>query len=57
MAIAPPASILSDDMLARFGERAPVYDRENRFFSDDFEELRQADYLKINIRVSSAGRA
>ncbi|MCU1465850.1 MAG: hypothetical protein JWM72_1778, partial [Actinomycetia bacterium] len=25
--------LLSDDMLARFDERAPLYDRENRFFT------------------------
>jgi alkylation response protein AidB-like acyl-CoA dehydrogenase len=42
-------SVLSDDMLARFAQRAPIYDRANRFFSDDFEELRKAGYLKINI--------
>jgi len=28
------ASLLSDDLLRQFAERAPVYDRENRFFSD-----------------------
>ena len=32
--------LLTDEMLARFDERAPVYDRENRFFDEDFEELR-----------------
>ena len=31
---------LTDDMLAHFDERAPVYDRENRFFDEDFEELK-----------------
>jgi hypothetical protein len=30
-------SLLTDDMLARFGERAAVYDRENRFFDQDFD--------------------
>ena len=35
------ASLLSDEMLARFDERAPVYDRENRFFDEDFAELRE----------------
>jgi alkylation response protein AidB-like acyl-CoA dehydrogenase len=35
--------------LRRFGERAPVYDRDNRFFSEDFEELRQAGYLRMPI--------
>ena len=32
-------------MLQRFDERAPAYDRENRFFSEDFEELRASGYL------------
>src|ERR1700716_1174290 len=39
------SSILTDDMLARFGERAPIYDRENRFFDEDFEDLRSSGYL------------
>jgi alkylation response protein AidB-like acyl-CoA dehydrogenase len=43
------ASVLTDDMLQRFHERAPIYDRENRFFSEDFEELRRAGYLTINV--------
>jgi hypothetical protein len=34
--------ILSEDVLARCRERAPGYDRENRFFFEDFEELRSA---------------
>jgi alkylation response protein AidB-like acyl-CoA dehydrogenase len=42
-------SLLTEDLLARCGERAAGYDRENRFFSEDFEELRQAGYLKMNI--------
>jgi len=45
--VTPTTTILSDTMLARFAERAPVYDRENRFFREDFEELRDAGYLKI----------
>jgi alkylation response protein AidB-like acyl-CoA dehydrogenase len=49
MAATASERFVSDDMLGRFGERAPTYDRENRFFSDDFEELRKAGYLKINI--------
>ncbi|MFT5316418.1 MAG: hypothetical protein ACI9UK_002264, partial [Candidatus Krumholzibacteriia bacterium] len=35
---------LSPEMLLRFQERAPIYDRENRFFSEDFEELRETEY-------------
>ncbi len=42
-------SMLSDDLVTRCGERASTYDRENRFFSEDFEELRKAGYLTINI--------
>ena len=37
--------VLTDEMLERFGARASSYDRENRFFSEDFEELREAGYL------------
>ena len=27
--------LLTDDMLTRFDQRAPTYDRENRFFQED----------------------
>jgi alkylation response protein AidB-like acyl-CoA dehydrogenase len=37
--------ILSDSMMARFAARAPAYDRDNRFFTEDFEELRKSGYL------------
>src|SRR5215472_4388097 len=40
---------LTDDMLERFAERAPIYDRENRFFDEDFEELRNSGYLTANV--------
>lgn len=36
-------------MLARFASRAAVYDRENRFFEEDFEELRAAKYLLLPV--------
>src|SRR5215216_8092979 len=42
-------SVLTDEMLERFRGRAPAYDRENRFFADDFEELKQAGYLLMPI--------
>ena len=35
-------TLLTPEMLQRFDERAPVYDRENRFFAEDFEELRDS---------------
>ena len=36
-ATAPVTSALTDELIAHCGERAPMYDRENRFFSEDFE--------------------
>ena len=47
--LAPIRPVLTDDMVARFGERASTYDRENRFFHEDFEELRQAGYLNLAV--------
>lgn len=38
---------LPQDRLERFRERADAYDRENRFFTEDFEELRDAGYLRL----------
>ncbi|HEX2443932.1 MAG TPA: acyl-CoA dehydrogenase family protein [Vicinamibacterales bacterium] len=49
------AAILTDEMLARFAKRAPQYDRDNVFFSDDFEELRQAGYLRIAVPQELGG--
>jgi alkylation response protein AidB-like acyl-CoA dehydrogenase len=43
----PP--VLSDDLLRRLHERAPAYDRENRFFAEDFEDLRKSGYLKTAV--------
>jgi alkylation response protein AidB-like acyl-CoA dehydrogenase len=47
--------IITDDDIARFGGRAADYDRENRFFSEDFEELRAAGYLKLPIPKDLGG--
>jgi alkylation response protein AidB-like acyl-CoA dehydrogenase len=48
-------SILSDAMLQRFADRAPEYDRDNRFFSEDFVELQTAGYLKIAVPTEFGG--
>lgn len=40
---------LSDDLIEKCGQRAAAYDRENRFFDEDFEELKSAGFLKLNI--------
>ena len=45
----PSAPMLNDEMLARFGRRASEYDRENRFFSEDFEELRESGHLQAAV--------
>jgi len=46
---------LSDEIINRCGERASTYDRENRFFTEDFEELRAAGYLKMAIPKELGG--
>jgi alkylation response protein AidB-like acyl-CoA dehydrogenase len=48
-------ALLTDDMLHRFDERAPQYDRENRFFTEDFEELRASGYLLAAVPVELGG--
>ena len=42
-------------MLARFASRAAAYDRENRFFAEDFDELRAAKYLLLPVPVEFGG--
>jgi alkylation response protein AidB-like acyl-CoA dehydrogenase len=48
-------SWLTDEMLARFESRAATYDRENRFFDRDFEELRSSGYLKLPLPTEFGG--
>jgi alkylation response protein AidB-like acyl-CoA dehydrogenase len=48
-------SVLSDQLLARCTERAPIYDRENRFFDEDFAELRDVGYLRLNVPKELGG--
>lgn len=52
---APSDSVLTDVMLARFASRAAAYDRENRFFAEDFDELRAAKYLLMPVPVEFGG--
>ncbi len=54
---APPVStpLLSDNMLARFEDRAATYDRENTFCHEDFDELRDAGYLKLAVPEEFGG--
>ena len=48
-------SWLTDEMLARFESRAATYDRENRFFDQDFEELRSSGYLQLPLPSEFGG--
>jgi alkylation response protein AidB-like acyl-CoA dehydrogenase len=56
MAPTTTSPILPDAMLERFRERASVYDRENRFFQEDFDELRAAGYLGLAVPREFGGR-
>jgi alkylation response protein AidB-like acyl-CoA dehydrogenase len=47
--------VLTEEMLARFASRAANYDRENRFFTEDFEELRAAKYLLLPLPSEFGG--
>ena len=47
--------LLADEMLARFASRAAAYDRENRFFQEDFDELRAAKYLLMPVPTEFGG--
>jgi alkylation response protein AidB-like acyl-CoA dehydrogenase len=53
--ILSPTDLLTDDLLARFDERAPVYDREHRFFQEDFDELKERGYLLAAVPTAFGG--
>jgi alkylation response protein AidB-like acyl-CoA dehydrogenase len=52
---ATPETLLHDDLLERFRERASRYDRDNAFFDDDLAELREAGYLTALVPVELGG--
>src|SRR5579883_1199213 len=47
--------ILDDRTLKTFAERAPGYDAANRFFAEDFEDLKKAGYLVAPIPKELGG--
>lgn len=49
------SSVLSDELLAGCGSRAATYDRENSFFTADFEALRDAGYLRLAVPAELGG--
>jgi alkylation response protein AidB-like acyl-CoA dehydrogenase len=48
--------VLSNDLLQAFAKRVGSYDRENRFFKEDFEDLRKSGYLTMNIPKEFGGQ-
>jgi alkylation response protein AidB-like acyl-CoA dehydrogenase len=48
--------ILTDALLQGFANRVAQYDRENRFFQEDFDALKNAGYLTINVPKELGGR-
>ena len=54
-AISDRRSFLSDELLARFDSRAATYDRENRFFDQDFQDLRASNYLVMPVPPEFGG--
>lgn len=52
---AAAASLVTDEMLARFDERAPRYDRDNEFFADDFDELRASGFFLASVPTEFGG--
>ncbi|MDA0353066.1 MAG: acyl-CoA/acyl-ACP dehydrogenase [Chloroflexi bacterium] len=49
------SSVLTEEMLERFRGRAAQYDKENSFFHEDFEELRESGYLKLCVPEDLGG--
>jgi alkylation response protein AidB-like acyl-CoA dehydrogenase len=52
---ATSTSVVSQALLEKCRERASLYDRENRFFLEDFEDLRAAGYLRMAVPVEFGG--
>jgi len=50
-----PETLLDDDLLQRFRDRAARYDRDNAFFHEDLAELRDAGYLRALVPVEFGG--
>jgi hypothetical protein len=48
-------SILSDHLLQTFAQRCEIYDRENRFFQEDFDDLRRIGYLTVSVPKELGG--
>ncbi len=47
--------VLTDALLEKCRERAPLYDRENRFCQEDFDDLKAAGYLLMAVPKEFGG--
>lgn len=52
---AEPSAYFSDDDYQRFHDRAPGYDRDNRFFTEDLDDLRANGYLLAALPTDLGG--
>ena len=50
-----PDSVLSQPLLDTLRSRAATYDRENRFFQEDFDDLKKAGYLLMSVPKEFGG--
>ena len=51
----PANSVLTDELLQRCQDRAPGYDKNNTFFQEDFEELRDTGYTNMAVPKEFGG--
>jgi alkylation response protein AidB-like acyl-CoA dehydrogenase len=50
-----PSPFLPEDLLQQCGKRAPEYDRDARFFTEDFAALRDAGYMTMAVPTELGG--
>jgi len=47
--------VIPEEMLESFWQRAPAYDRDNRFFEEDFRDLLPTGYMKLAVPKELGG--
>ena len=47
--------VLTDSMLEQFQSRSATYDAENKFFQEDFDDLKAAGYLTLAVPSELGG--
>ena len=53
--VAVSSQILSDDLLKRCMDRAASYDQDNKFFTEDFEEIKNTGFLNAAVPKELGG--